>query len=49
MGLAIARKIVLYHRGEITATSKPGEGTTFIVTLPVTHPQEHQTKGENNE
>ena len=49
MGLAIARKIVLYHRGEITATSKPGEGTTFIVTLPVTHPQEHQNKGENNE
>ena len=36
MGLAIARKIVLYHRGEITATSKPGEGTTFIVTLPGT-------------
>jgi len=49
MGLAIARKIVLYHRGEITATSKPGEGTTFIVTLPVTHPQELQNKGENNE
>ena len=49
MGLAIARKIVLYHRGEITATSKPGAGTTFIVTLPVTHPQELQNKGVNNE
>jgi PAS domain S-box-containing protein len=49
MGLAIARKIVLFHRGEITAKSKPGEGTTFIVTLPVTHPREQQTAGENHE
>ncbi|MFO1475350.1 MAG: ATP-binding protein [Verrucomicrobiota bacterium] len=39
MGLAIARKIVLYHGGEITARSKPGHGSTFIVTLPVTQPQ----------
>jgi PAS domain S-box-containing protein len=49
MGLAIARKIVLFHSGEITAKSKPGEGTTFIVTLPVTHPRERQTGGENHE
>ena len=46
MGLAIARKIALFHRGDITAKSKPGEGTTFIVTLPVTHPKEPQTAGE---
>jgi PAS domain S-box-containing protein len=39
MGLAIARKIALYHGGDITATSKPGHGSTFIVTLPVTHPK----------
>jgi PAS domain S-box-containing protein len=49
MGLAIARKIALYHRGDITAKSKPGAGTTFIVTLPVTHPKEPQTIGENHE
>ncbi len=49
MGLAIARKIVLWHYGEITAKSKPGEGTTFIVTLPVTHPKEPQNTGENHE
>ena len=49
MGLAIARKIALFHRGEITAKSKPGEGTTFIVTLPVTHPKEPQTTGENHD
>ena len=49
MGLAIARKIVLFHHGEITAKSKPGEGTTFIVTLPVTHPKEPPNPGENHE
>jgi signal transduction histidine kinase len=49
MGLAIARKIALFHGGGITAKSKPGEGTTFIVTLPVTHPREPQTTGENHE
>jgi PAS domain S-box-containing protein len=37
MGLAIVRKIVLYHDGDITAKSKPGEGSAFILTLPVTH------------
>ena len=35
IGLAITRKIVEHHSGEITAKSKPGEGATFIVTLPV--------------
>ena len=39
MGLAIARKIVLYHGGAITAKSAPGQGATFIVTLPATHPK----------
>jgi PAS domain S-box-containing protein len=35
MGLAITRKIVEYHGGEITANGRPGEGATFTVTLPV--------------
>ena len=39
MGLAIARKIVLYHGGAITAKSTPGQGATFIVTLPAAHPK----------
>jgi PAS domain S-box-containing protein len=40
MGLAIAKKIVLYHGGDITAKSKPGHGSTFTITLPVTHPKD---------
>ncbi|HXR03889.1 MAG TPA: PAS domain-containing protein [Verrucomicrobiae bacterium] len=40
MGLAITRKIAVFHQGDITAKSKPGAGATFIVTLPVTHPKE---------
>jgi signal transduction histidine kinase len=35
IGLSIARKIVWRHGGDISATSKPGEGSTFTVTLPV--------------
>ena len=34
MGLAICRKIVDRHGGQITATGIPGQGATFIVTLP---------------
>jgi two-component system, cell cycle sensor histidine kinase and response regulator CckA len=37
MGLAICHKIVEVHAGDITARSRPGEGSTFIITLPVKH------------
>ncbi len=35
MGLAIVRKIIERHCGSITAKSVPGEGSTFIIALPV--------------
>ncbi len=38
MGLAICRKISERHHGSITATSTPGRGSTFIVTLPFHQP-----------
>jgi light-regulated signal transduction histidine kinase (bacteriophytochrome) len=34
MGLAICRKVVARHGGTITAHSRPGEGSQFVVTLP---------------
>jgi signal transduction histidine kinase len=34
MGLAICRKIAVQHRGTIQATSRPGQGSTFTITLP---------------
>jgi len=37
MGLAIVKKIALFHGGDITAKSQPGRGATFIVTLPAAH------------
>lgn len=35
IGLAVAKRIVENHGGTIEATSHPGQGTTFTVTLPV--------------
>jgi len=34
LGLAVSRRIVEAHGGDITVVSAPGQGTTFTVTLP---------------
>lgn len=35
VGLAVVRRIAERHGGSVTATSEPGRGSTFVVTLPV--------------
>jgi len=37
VGLAVCRRITDRHSGTITAQSRPGEGASFIVRLPVRH------------
>ncbi|GAB3543690.1 sensor histidine kinase [Spirosoma fluminis] len=34
IGLAICKRVVVYHQGYITARSQPNQGTTFVVVLP---------------
>jgi light-regulated signal transduction histidine kinase (bacteriophytochrome) len=40
IGLALCKKIVEQHNGFISARSKVGEGSTFIISLPVQHQPE---------
>lgn len=42
VGLAICRKIAARHGGTITAESRVGEGTTFVVVLPARHANTHE-------
>ncbi|MBO5165538.1 MAG: two-component sensor histidine kinase [Lachnospiraceae bacterium] len=37
LGLAITRNVVLMHRGSITVSSLEGEGTVFLVKIPLNH------------
>jgi PAS domain S-box-containing protein len=37
LGLSIARRIIEEHRGTITVETKKGQGTSFIIQLPITH------------
>lgn len=43
LGLAIAKTIVDHHGGAIAATSEPGAGSAFTITLPVATPDEDAT------
>ena len=42
VGLAICRRIVERHGGDITADSEPGRGSKFIVKLPVAQPSHEE-------
>lgn len=42
LGLIITSRLVTDHRGSISFSSKPGEGTTFTVTLPLAYPSRYQ-------
>ena len=43
LGLAICKRIVERHGGSMTARSRPGEGSTFIVTLPIARENASET------
>jgi signal transduction histidine kinase/DNA-binding response OmpR family regulator len=40
IGLAFAKNIVELHNGTISVNSKPGEGTTFTISMPITQKSE---------
>ncbi|MBQ6359622.1 MAG: two-component sensor histidine kinase [Lachnospiraceae bacterium] len=46
LGLPIARSIISLHHGDIKAYSKMGEGTTFVVRIPLHYIPEEENKDE---
>ncbi len=38
LGLSVTYKVIEEHRGTISVDSQPGQGTTFVVTLPIRRP-----------
>ena len=48
LGLSVVRNIVYAHGGQITFQSKLGSGTTFVVTMPVSHPLSQNVEGEKS-
>lgn len=47
IGLAVCKKVIDLHKGEINFESEKGKGTTFWFTLPVEMPTEIKTTAEN--
>jgi two-component system NtrC family sensor kinase len=37
LGLSVVRNIIYSHGGQISFQTRPGSGTTFVVTLPINH------------
>ena len=42
LGLSLVKHIVIAHQGRITVRSKPGEGSTFTIQLPITDQKNEQ-------
>ena len=49
LGLSISYKVIKNHHGNIDVISKVGEGTTFVITLPLVFQKEEPTKGNESE
>src|SRR5215470_8404539 len=50
LGLSLVKHIVVAHQGRITVRSKPGEGSTFAIHLPVTDQKiEQRAEGVSSE
>jgi signal transduction histidine kinase len=47
LGLALVRKVIDMHKGEVEATSVEGQGTEFVIRLP--HDQPGAVKGSTQE
>ncbi|SNC77666.1 monosaccharide ABC transporter substrate-binding protein, CUT2 family [Hymenobacter gelipurpurascens] len=45
MGLALAQGLVRLHQGQLTFSSQPGQGSTFVVTLPRELPEPLRAHG----
>jgi signal transduction histidine kinase len=43
--LSLVRHIVQAHGGEVAVESQPGQGSKFIITLPVQSSEVQRTKG----
>jgi two-component system phosphate regulon sensor histidine kinase PhoR len=39
LGLAIVKHLARAHNGEVSVQSTPGEGSTFVIELPVGKPE----------
>jgi signal transduction histidine kinase len=46
IGLALCKKIVEMHRGYISAIGRPGEGSVFIVSMPLQAPKKEEPAAE---
>ena len=46
LGLNIARKIVERHGGRLSVTSTPGQGSTFVVSIPLKSANQQQLNGQ---